>query len=313
MIEAINKVKGAVAKKDLLPILTHLHFYSGRVQGSNGKIVIDAPCPDASLNITVPLDPFVKALQACPGEPVLEVIGNNVRVTCGRFKADIAIDNSNLYPVMGPDLNPHSCGEFLEALIILEPFMGSDASRDWACGINLSHGFAYATNNVSLVKSAITFEGQANISSNTVNELVRLCNQPTGIAYGTNTATFHYDDGTWVKSQLIAKAWPDISGFFKRSENMLPVDKDLLDDIMRVIPFATKKTPTIKFCEDGIFVQGDNKEAEVTGYIFPTAFFRAEPLVEVLRVATEIDFSTYPKPCYFVGDGIEGVIIGCLG
>ena len=31
MKSAISKVKGAVAKKDFVPLLTHLHFYEGRV------------------------------------------------------------------------------------------------------------------------------------------------------------------------------------------------------------------------------------------------------------------------------------------
>jgi len=119
-------------------------------------------------------------------------------------------------------------------------------------------------------------------------------------------------NGTWIKTTLIAAAWPDISSLLVAPEVMQEVDEDMYADLQRVIPFAANKAPTIKLCEEGIFVCNEVNCAEVTGYEFPLSYFRAEPLSDVIKIAKEINFSSYPKPCYFTAEHLVGVIIGCV-
>jgi hypothetical protein len=190
--------------------------------------------------------------------------------------------------------------------------MGTDAQRAWACGIFLNEGYSFATNNVVLVKGKTSFTGKINIPSPTVDEIVRIGKNPKHIAYGTNTATFYYENGSWLKTSLIATDWPDLNNLIVPSENTYTVGTQFRMDVNKLIPFAAVKSPTIKISEEGIAATSDNYSASVEGYNLPLSFFRAEPLSKVLAIAQGIDFSTYPKPCYFYGQDVAGVIIGCI-
>ena len=74
IIDALSKVYGAVAEKDIVPILTHFHLYEGRIQGTNGRLCIDTPCPEISgLDVTLPAESFMKAVKVHEHDPSLSI------------------------------------------------------------------------------------------------------------------------------------------------------------------------------------------------------------------------------------------------
>ena len=257
------------------------------------------------------MEPFLRAIDNCATEPVLKLAGNKLLISSEKFKVNIPIAEEN-YPASKPDQNPSDCGNFISPLRLLYNFIGTDAQRSWACGIYLNSGFAYATNNVVLSSVPCDFKGQINLPTITIDELLRLSVPPSKLAMGYNTATFYWEDGTWMKSSLLSTEWPDISQLLQ-FEDPPKVPIGLQNDVARVSLFTDKKKPTIMFKEDGIEAIGDGTPAEVLGYNFQkVAYFRSEHIIEVLKIATNIDLSLYPKPCPFIGNGVRGVVIGSI-
>ncbi|MDZ4343969.1 MAG: hypothetical protein U1E51_16235, partial [Candidatus Binatia bacterium] len=70
MLDALKFVRGAVKDSDtVMPVLTHFCIHKGRIQGTNGRISIDSPCPELTFEAVLPADKFLSAIDACKGEP----------------------------------------------------------------------------------------------------------------------------------------------------------------------------------------------------------------------------------------------------
>ncbi len=74
MLETLRMVRGAVNDRNLISVLTHVHIVDGTIYGGNGRVTIQAPFPKISDDpVTVPAKKFLQAVDACEGDPILEV------------------------------------------------------------------------------------------------------------------------------------------------------------------------------------------------------------------------------------------------
>ena len=225
MQKILNFVKGAVSTKDLVPVLTNFHFYDGRVQGGNGRITIDAPLDLGGVDITVPAVPFLRAVDACDGAPVLNVTpGGKLTMKKGGFKSLLPLSDQDAFPRVDVDLTEGTLWKpelgFIKALRTIRPLIGDDASRPWSCGALFKDGYIYATNNVVMVRIPWAMPDGIciNIPRFAVEELIRVGEEPAGFMFTKTSAVFVYGnlaEGTrWIKTQLFESAWPDVDKFF---------------------------------------------------------------------------------------------------
>lgn len=318
MLNTLNFVRGSVSTKDVVPILQNFHIYDGRIQGTNGRLTIDAPCPELrGLWFTVSAAPFLKAVDTCNGEPKIEVIdeGSKLKISRGKFKAVLPLDDHDKFPIQKPegDLGEDTGINLMTELRALSPFISSDAQKPWACGILFRNGSAFATNNVVLATiPAYRFAKDVNLPSFAVDELLRLNANITGFRGTENNVTFEFENGSWMKTSILSAEWPDISRFIPEDVSGTKIGTDMINDIRQLIPFCPDpKNPVIRFVNDSICTMDGDKNAIISDYTLPESAWRAEPLLSVLAKASEIDFSLYPSACPFKGgDGLKGVIIG---
>lgn len=313
MIETLDIVKGSVAKKDLIPILTHFHIYDGRIQGNNGKLCIDAPL-DSDLNITVPADKFYKAVKMCGAKLKTKITEKGkLSMTCGKFRAFLNIVPNENFPKLEIKTSKvFECEGIIPLIKELIPFVSDDASRPWAQAILIKDGYAYATNNIIAVRIKVNYEWEGTIPVLTAKEIVRIGKQPSVIAIEDSYVCFKYDNGVWIRGTTVAIPWPDIASFIRPCPTkQLPAY--FLDTLHALVPFCDDaKYPFISLDEKGMHTDSDDIGANVDLAVFPKCKFRAEPLISVANIAHSINFGNYPKPCYFVGDNIDGVIVGIL-
>lgn len=319
MRKTLQFVRGAVSTKDLIPVLTNFHFYNGRVQGGNGRITIDAPLDLGGKEITVQAIPFIKAVDACDGQPELNITaGGKLTVKRGKFRSTLPLSKQEDFPLQVFDDGRETVCENIAPLIPvlrrIRPFIGEDASRPWACGAMFKDGYVYATNNVVMaripwdVPDGVIF----NLPSFAVNELIRIAEEPDSFFCNDNSATFCYDRGQrWMRSQLFSTGWPDVSNFFTLA-GLTPVPEGLLDAVQKVRPFCPDpKFPVIHLDEKGVHTADGDMAASVGGAALPDSKYRAEPLELVLGEAIFIDLTKYPAPVPFAGlNGLQGVIVG---
>jgi DNA polymerase III sliding clamp (beta) subunit (PCNA family) len=318
MIKTLNFVKGAVSTKDLVPVLTNFHFYDGRVQGGNGRITIDAPLDLGGRNITVPAVPFLKAITACDGAPVLNITdAGRLTIKKGSFRSILPLADGLTFPLQTLDdqaTATDKTDELIKKLRIIKPFIGDDASRPWSCGCLFADGYIYATNNVVMVRVpwGVPEGVRFNLPSFAVDELLRIGEQPDGFCFerSDTAVTFKYGD-RWLRSQLFDTDWPDVGAFFN-DEALEPVPEGLRQAVEKILPFCPdSKFPLIILNSEGVSTADGTMTASVGDMELPDGRYRAEPLLAVLSHAISIDLTKYPAAVPFLGaGGLQGVMVG---
>jgi DNA polymerase III sliding clamp (beta) subunit (PCNA family) len=323
MKDVLRQVRGAVSTKDFIPVLTSFHIYAGRVQGSNGRIAIDFPCPElAGLEVTVKAERFLNAVDCCEGEPDLHITeGGKLTVKKKSFRAYLPLVDHTTFPRATPDppevLLPAE-PSFVEVLHDLLPFISQDASRPWACGAQIVRGALpgdgriYATNNVILVRRDFPWpSAPVTLPRSAVDEIVRIGETPTHVTVRPNHITLYYKNGGWLQASTMAHVWPDVEKMF--IEDTLPPLPVMLEGaIKKVLPFCRDKgIPVVVFSEKGIATEEGEYYAEVSDTPMPAGRFNANQLLSVLYVATRMDFARYPNPCPFSNErDLRGLLVG---
>jgi len=305
MIRNLKLVHGAVSKKELVPVLTHFCVYAGRVQGSNGKFYIDAPVPELEGHeMTVNAKRFLAALDAAGDNVKLKVGEGSITVSSGRFRAKVPT-TAELFPrADAPNGDAVPCDGLVAALRRLTPFIGEDATRDWARGVLLRGGKAYATNNVVLAAADAPDLGtDIIIPAELVDELIRIGDDPDVMLLDGSSVGFYWGDA-WLRGKLLAGEWPNVDEMIAMAEGDLPeLPEGLADSVVQVKPFANDLFPSVKFTDDGLESDG----ATVEGYDLPHKMYHLPSILAVLGQATHADFSQCPSP--WSGEGILGLLI----
>lgn len=327
MRAAIDFVRGAVSLKDAVPVLTHFAFHDGKVQGFNGRLSISSPFPSKDLSLTVPADRFLSALDANVGDIKLSLKDDRLHLKAGKFSARLPIGAIIDFPLSTPDPNPRKLkrGRLLEILKLMRPFIGDDASRPFCNGILFRGKYAYATNNVILIRVPLDFpltKATCNVPSFAVDELLRLNIEPYAIAESDSTLTFDLGKDLWLRTSLFNATWPKdpdqlLEMEAKKGEKFGLVPKSLLDAVLRISPLCPDlKNPVIRFEADGSLrtLQGP-VEAEIAAGRAPgfeVSAFRSEPLALALGIASEIAWNSAPRLRFKGHGGVLGILIGVI-
>lgn len=313
MLKELNRVRGAVSPKDIVPVLTHFRIKDGTIQGTNGRLTLETHAVGlVGLDITVPAVKFLKAVDACHGEPSLRVtdVGNLV-VKKDTLKVVLPLANNDDFPEQTPS-DEYTFIDGVKLLGVcrdLYPFISADASRPWSCSIKFDGGFAYATNNVTLVRCKAPGTPDFVLPIAMIDELLRINLPPTGVTVTEHRIIFKLDGATWGSCGVLDSGWPDLDKFFDDRDTLVPIPADLLRSVETILPFCDNpKFPEIVFSEEGVSTVDGDMKASVGGVQLPDARYRAEPLLTVLNVATTADFSLHPAP--FKGDKIDGILVG---
>lgn len=313
----LNTIRGAVAKKSMVPILTHVRVYQGRVQGGNGRYCIDSPCMGLyGFDFCCPADRFIKAVDACNGDPVIRLTeGGRVTLTQGKFRAILPTMPVAEYPLAVREAGARAIfdGSWLEPLKQLEPFIGEDASRPWAMGVWLADdGFMYTTNNVSAVRVAgpwSSFNEPIILPGYLVDELLRLGMEPLDVWYSQNSITFIFPDDVWLQGRLVEGQFPaQIKMMFTEETGGWPCD-DIKAALDQVKPFCPDPHfPIIVMSATGISTAEGETFAHVEGLTLPNLKWHAGVLELVLAHAVELNLLV--TPCAWKGaNGVVGIAL----
>lgn len=239
MLKELKFVQGAVGKKDLLPAMTHFQIQNGHVRSYNGTLAISSPLP-FNIDCCPKADQLVKAISQCEEVITLSMTpGGKLRVQSGKFRAFVEnTEDTGFHPVPEGEPLAFDGAALFEAIKILYPFIGNDASRPWTNGILLNGQSAFATNNTCIVEFWLgnPFPRQINIPRAAIKEMLRVDEAPTHGQLAGNSITFHYADGRWIRSQLLGTEWPFdmIKKILDRDNQPVPVPPDLFLSLIHI-------------------------------------------------------------------------------
>lgn len=316
MLDTLRLVRGTVSDKDLVPILTHFHFYNGRLQGTDDRVTLDASCTGIEGTLTVPADKFLLAVDACDGEPKLSLSETGrLTISRGKFRAQLqtlpgdSFPRRELLPTDVPRVKAPA--NLLEALRRLVPFISNDASRPWSMAVLIKDGYAYATNNVQLVRTPFKSDIPMTIPARAINELLRVALPPLTMCATERVVQFEYKD-FWLSCQQSSLGWPDVAPMFDaRPKKIIQVPAGLKKAVERVSRFSPDQAfPVVKITSECVSTLEGVHQATFEGFGLPDCAFHAQQLLLCLSEATHVDFGAYPKPIHWYGDGIEGIVTG---
>lgn len=318
MLEALKFVNRATADKDIIRALTHICVHDGKLQGADSRMAIEADCPElAGHSFTAPAEKFIKAVVGCAGTPSIAYNQDGtIKVSHGRFRVTLPTLRAEDFPiaVFKPDdaVKIDAPDGLLDALRRVFPFISQDASRPWSLGAYIHSNYIYATNNVTMARTPVAWNGPAiNLPRYVVQELLDI-NQPIlEVWAGANSVSFKFQ-GAWLRAQLYVDQWPGgVFAMFDKPKEYSPVPEGLLPAIEKLLPFCPDvKFPSIHFKDGEITTAKGIQSAEIGFDWDGVGVYRAEVLQLVLAVAQQWTPSTYPSPVFFKGDRIEGMLVG---
>ena len=314
MYNSLKFCAGSVAKKDFVIDLKHFAIQDGFIRGFNGTLALGSPIP-FDINCHPNAEQLIKAVSKCNDTIQLSLTkAGRLSVKSGVFKAFIDC-------VQGETNHVEPEGEFVEfdGEVLLKgiqacaTFIGSDASRPWANGLLIKGQSIFATNNVMLVEYWLgsDFPITVNIPKVAVKEMQRIGEAPISAQVTESSVTFHYTGDRWLRTQLYATEWPDLSKVLNRPSQQVPLDERIFEGLENVKSFVDKMGTVFLFPDE---LRTHLDEQEGAGFALDGFGYEGKYNIDMLNLlkntALTIDWSTYPGPCMFQGERIRGAIIG---
>lgn len=317
MLEALKFVKGAVQRNGVTPELEHFTIKDGRVTGFNGYMALSSPLP-LDIEAMPKADLFHKALEACGDSIAIALTPNGrLHIRSGTFSAYIPCIDKAVYDAQPEGESFPAPKGMAAAFARMLPFVGDDASRPWAMGLSIAGGTYTATNNVILLQ---LWDGHqlptVNCPRFAVAEVARLKVDPVEICIGNGSISFLYENGRWLRSQVLATDWPVemMNKILNRESAPVPVPEGFFDAVDKLAPFTTEgPSSPIHFTEVGMTTgaPGSSEGAGVAMEGLPDgAAFRLKALQLLRNEVKTIDLGMHPAPCLFFGDNSRGALIG---
>jgi DNA polymerase III sliding clamp (beta) subunit (PCNA family) len=317
MLKELKFVMGALSKKELVPAMTHFVIEGGRVRSYNGMVALSSPIP-FDIDCKPKGETLYRAIAECEEAVTLYMTpGGKLGVKSGKFRCLVpCIEESALHPQ--PEGDPyHVDGELLlKAFKALEPIIGDDASRPWQMGILLKGESAYATCNVVLAQYwlGVTVPHVVNIPGMAIRELIRIGEPPVSLQCSDKSFTFHFEDGRWIRTQLLSTEWPDVDRILNQDgANPQPIDKNIFVALEKLKKFVDKGGRV--YFEPG-HARTHLDEGEGSVFEMPESelkgIFNWDMLKLLDGIAEHADFTRPNKPCLWYGAGgyVRGAIIG---
>lgn len=316
MLTELKFVQGAVSKKDFVPALTHFVIEGGTVRGYNGMLGLCSTIP-FDIECKPKAEPLVKAISNCTETVQLALTpAGRLSIKSGKFKAFVDCLPDASTPHVQPE-GEHVVidgAAMLQAIKVVAPFIGDDASRPWSNGVLLLGQSAFATNNITLVEywTGSTVPRPLNIPRAAIKELLRIDEAPEAVQLTDTSITFHFSGQRWLRTQLFETKWPDLTKVLNRESDPKPLDERLFEALKTLKPFAGKDGRILFRGAGKISTHDDETEGagyEIDGFDH-TGVYHIDMLNLLNGTCKSIDWSTYPSPCMFFGDRLRGAIVG---
>lgn len=325
LLDALKFVQGSIARKELQEGLTHFRIVDGTVRGFNGIMALCSPI-QLQIDCTPKAEPMLKAIAACDEAVQMTMLANGkLSIKSGGFKVSVdTLTGPTVHVEPEGEVHPIDGTVFLGGLSRVLPFVSDDASRPWSCGVLVKAGSMFATNNASLVQYwfGAVFPVDCVVPRMAIKELLRIKKPPVSIQSDGKSMTFHYEDGCWLRTQLLELKWPNIEKIIERTEqgcDIYTLDNELFNCLDKIKPFAERDGRV--YLENGI---ARTHMAELDG---ASAMFRESKtlgvynidlLLQLKGLATDWDASRYnveddrglATPIIFYGENLRGVIVG---
>ena len=267
-------------------------------------------------------------LSACPQttqfEEALKKIGEDVSiaqlseltlsVVSGAFKALVPCVSFDQLSISGPDERCAFIDDRIkDAFATLAPLATEGAPNAAYASVLLQAGSAVATNGHVLAECwhGIDLPPGLLVPKAAVAAIVKAGKPLTGFGYSGPSATFWFDDDSFIKTQLYGERFPNYQPLLEcENMNPWPVPDEFYKAVRSIEAFTRNG---VVYFEDGK-IASNELENEASTYIIeglPEGMgFNAKYLLMVEKVFEKVHFEEQANKAFFFGENKRGVIMG---
>lgn len=261
--------------------------------------------------------PLLAALARCKDAVALALSDGTLSLRSGKLRVAIPCADFGALRAFAADPPRLTIGEPIRAaLAACAPLLRETAQTTLEVAARLASGSACASNRRTLVEYWHGFDlpGEALLPLAAIKAV--LASPYELVAYGcsANSATFHFDNGAWIKTQFCAGKYPDITAILDKPVKPAKLPSDFYGAIKNVVAFADG-TARVEYGPNGLTAQRSDGL---------TANFEVEPLekkvvfngADWLHIGEGIDqadFVSNPNVVYFFGQNMRGATATVVG
>lgn len=232
----------------------------------------------------------------------LTVAGDGCRFTVP------CVPGSALAPVM-PDPQIAVLDDRLKAAMgIVLKLAKDDAERVFECSVLLRAGSVVGCNGNLALEAwhGIDLPPGLGIPHKAAKAIAKQSAKLTGFGFDYGrSATFYFENGAWIKTQLMMEAWPDIDRVLNQQVYFSPCPEKLFDALDKILSFS--EDGAVHFHEDKLrTTYGENEAGALAGATYDVpglakgSSFTGSLLKLIAPFAKEVDYTTNPDHILFI-------------
>lgn len=317
LLQALEFVS-CVSEKLGAPYETHVGLRNKWAIAFNGVVAAGSPIPEDIYCYPHTLL-LVEALSKCSESYSLTQMDNErLSIKSGKFKAIVPCLSPVLMQEAYPD--PQIVGitnEFRKAVEAVGVLASENAQHVLTASVLMNGQTVISTNRVMLLEywHGLDLPPNVPLPKEFVKALAKQKKNLTGFGFSNSTATFYFEDGCWLRTQLYADQWPDVSRILNREANLWTIDPNFFQALDAVASFSedgnvySRLNLLCSHADEGV---GATFECNgiPAGFVYPIKQLQImKPYVtKIDYMASGVHDSSYCL--YFVGDAMRGVISG---
>lgn len=307
---------GAILKDVGAAYETHIVLNNKTATAFNGVLASGAliqedihACPNYKL--------FTEALSKCGQNLSITQLDNNrISIKSDKFKALVpCLEQSTFAPII-PDMGTFSIDDTFKIGLDAVGMLATEGAQSVVAASILMNGQTLiATNRVVMFEfwHGKELPDKVVLPKALITPLTKNTKKLSTFGYSPNSATFYYEDDSWIRTQLFAEQWPDVRRILDGTTNPFPLPADFWQGLEAVAPFSTDGT--VHF-ENNRIQSHANPD---TGASFEVSGLPRGPIHSIKQLmlikphATSVDFfapTSSGTMLKFFGERIRGAIAG---
>lgn len=185
---------------------------------------------------------LLEALSKCSESYSLTQLDNQrLSIKSGKFKAVVPC----LDPLLMQDAQPDpfiapASNKFKEAVDAVAVLASETSLQVVTASVLMNGASVISTNGKMLLEywHGLDLPPDVPLPKEFVKALAKQKKNLTGFGFSGNSATFWFEDGCWLRTQLYADKWPDVSRILNREANLWSIDPQFFNALDAVSSFS---------------------------------------------------------------------------
>lgn len=313
LIEALKFVALA-QQKEGTPVQTHCIINQGRMMAFNG-IFATGHLIDDDLSACPHSTRLLDALGKCGANlSITQLDSGRLSIKSDRFKAFVPCVPFDQLVCVEPDAPCAAIDDRLKAgFDMVAPILSETAQKAMFAGALLQAGSIVGTNGHVLVEywHGIDLPPGLIVPKAALQALTKTAKKLTRFGFSPNSATFFFEDDSFIKTQLYSEQYPDYGRIFPANVNPWPLPEGFFEGVRKIQSLSDDKI--VHFEASGMIVKDAQRNQsgsyEIQGLKDGLAF-NMEYLSIVEPIFKQVDFDTEPGKAVFFGDNARGALMG---